>query len=113
MIANNGYCVVNQKNITMYNKKVTLRKKVLAKGMCGFYLDYSVQGKRKQETLNGIKLFVKLKDKRERDYNNQIQNKADEIRNNREQEIRANYYGETNFYKPKTLFCRVLRKDCS
>tara|TARA_B110000438_G_C15371355_1_gene460682 strand:+ start:81 stop:221 length:141 start_codon:yes stop_codon:yes gene_type:complete len=43
MIANNGYCVVNQKNITMSKEKVHLREKVLAKGMIGLYLDYSVK----------------------------------------------------------------------
>ena len=35
----------------MSKEKVHLREKVLAKVMIGLYLDYSVQGKRKQETL--------------------------------------------------------------
>ena len=87
----------------MSKEKVHLREKVLAKGMIGFYLDYSVKGKRKQETIIGLQKFVKAKDKIERDHNKATENKAQEIRNNREQEILANYFGETNYYKPKTL----------
>lgn len=50
---------------TMSKEKVHLREKVLAKGMIGLYLDYSVKGKRKQETLKGIKLFAKPKNKKD------------------------------------------------
>jgi len=101
---------------TMSKEKVHLREKVLAKGMIGLYLDYSVKGKRKQETLKGIKLFAKPKNKKERDYNKEISNKAREIRNNREHEIIANYYGETVIYKPKTPFvefCEMIAKKKS
>ena len=47
----------------MSKEKVHLREKVLAKGMIGFYLDYSVKVKRKQETIIGLQKFVKAKDK--------------------------------------------------
>lgn len=88
----------------MSKEKVHLREKVLAKGMIGLYLDYSVQGKRKQETLKGIKLFAKPKNKKERDYNKEISNKAREIRNKREHEIIANYYPENAIYNPEKSF---------
>ena len=39
----------------MSKEKVHLREKVLAKGMIGLYLDYSVQGKRKLQLANSIK----------------------------------------------------------
>ena len=94
----------------MSKEKVHLREKVLAKGMIGLYLDYSVQGKRKQETLKGIKIFAKPKNKKERDYNKEISNKAREIRNNREHEIIANYYGENAIYKPEALFVEFCEK---
>ena len=80
----------------MSKEKVHLREKVLAKGMIGLYLDYSVQGKRKQETLNGIKLFAKPKNKKERDYNKEISNKAREIRNKKDAN-RATVYGVKGF----------------
>ena len=98
----------------MSKEKVHLREKVLAKGMIGLYLDYSVKGKRKQETIIGLQKFVKAKDKIERDHNKATENKAQEIRNNREQEILANYFGETNYYKPKTLFvefCEMIAQS--
>lgn len=44
----------------MRGSKVHLREKQLAKGMVGFYLDYSMNGKRKQETLIDLRIFSKL-----------------------------------------------------
>ena len=100
----------------MSKEKVHLREKVLAKGMIGFYLDYSIQGKRKQETLNGINIFAKPKNKKERDQNKEIGNKAIEIRNIREHEIISSYYSETVIYQPKTSFvefCEMIAEKKS
>ena len=47
----------------MSKEKVHLREKVLAKGKIGLYLDYSIKGKRKQETINGLQKFAKPKKK--------------------------------------------------
>jgi integrase len=98
----------------MSKEKVHLREKVLAKGKIGLYLDYSIKGKRKQETINGLQKFAKPKNKTERDHNKATENKAREIRNNREQDILANYFGETINYKPKTLFvefCEMIAQS--
>ncbi len=51
---------------------VHLREKQLAKGMIGFYLDYSMNGKRKQETLTDLRIFSKPKCQEEKKHNKHV-----------------------------------------
>jgi len=88
----------------MRKEKVHLRTKVLANGRVGYYLDYSVNGKRKQLTLKGFTSFKKPKNLKERNHNKDVQNKVRGLRNQQEQEIISNYFSETVIYKPKTSF---------
>ena len=98
----------------MATQKVHLRQKGLSKGMIGYYLDYSIKGNRRQETIKGIKTYSRPKNKSERDHNKNFEFKLNEIRNHREQELLSNYFGETILYKPKTTlvsFCECIMEE--
>lgn len=79
---------------------VTLRKKKLAKGNYSYYLDIYHNGKRFYETLN---LHTKT-GKGIGDFNKDLKDLAEEVRNNRAIELTANDYQIAPKFKQNTLF---------
>jgi len=94
----------------MRSSKVHLREKQLAKGMIGFYLDYSINGKRKQETLNDLRIFSKPKCQDEKNHNKEIKAVVSKIAVKRELEILNNTYDESVQYLPNASFYKFLNK---
>jgi hypothetical protein len=82
---------------------VKLRKKVLKNGKSSLYLDFYVNGKREYEFLK-IYISNEPKDKAERDDNKRNLAIAQQIRNNREQEIYSGMYGVATNYNTDASF---------
>ena len=62
--------------------KVTVREKVLAKGMSGLYLDIYDKGKRRKKSLD-LKVYTKPKNQKERNYNKEVRLAADALASER------------------------------
>ena len=92
----------------MRHSNVHLREKKLAKGMIGFYLDYSVNGKRKQETLNNLRIFSKPKCQEEKGHNKHVKDVVNKIATKRELDILNNTYDESVQYLPNASFYKFL-----
>jgi len=94
----------------MKTEKVHLRTKKKAKGMIGLFLDYSINGRRQQETLIGFNIYERPKNLQERDYNKDIESQALRLRNKREEEILDRRHGEIIVYHPKMLLVDLCLK---
>ena len=92
----------------MRDSKVHLREKQLAKGMIGFYLDYSMNGKRKQETLNDLRIFSKPKCQEEKKHNKHVKGVVNKIAIGRELDLLNNTYDESVQYLPNASFYNFL-----
>ena len=100
----------------MIKEKVHLRTKNKANGMKGLFLDYSINGKRQQDTLIGLNIYTTPKKLSERNHNKEVESEAMIRRNKKEQEILSNRHGEIITFRPKTSFidfCNLiaLEKD--
>jgi hypothetical protein len=100
----------------MIKEKVHLRTKNKANGMKGLFLDYSINGKRQQDTLIGLNIYTTPKKLSERNHNKEVESEAMIRRNKKEQEILSNRNGEIITFRPKTSFidfCNLiaLEKD--
>lgn len=93
----------------MKAERVHLREKKRANGVKGFYLDYFINGKRKYETLSGLKVYSKPKTVEEKNHNKETFRTVQKIRNNREQEILSSQYGENVLYKPDMSFIEFFK----
>lgn len=92
----------------MRSSKVHLREKKLAKGMIGFYLDYSMNGKRKQETLIDLRIYSKPTCQEEKKHNKHVKDVVKKIAFQRELDLLNNTYDESVQYLPNASFYNFL-----
>jgi len=98
----------------MSKEKVHLRTKKKSNGMIGYFLDYSINGRRLQETLIGLNIYENPKKLVERNFNKEVETEARIRRNKLEQEILSNRHCEIITFRPKTSFidfCNLLASE--
>lgn len=77
----------------MRTSKVHIREKKMANNMIGYLLDYSFNGKRKQETLKGLKSYPQPKSHSQREHNKKIEQVINKIVLERETQLLGKQYG--------------------
>ena len=73
--------------------KVHLREKKRANNMIGYYLDYSINGKRKQQTLKDLKIYSNPKTISQRNHNKKIEQIISKMVLDKERELLDKQYG--------------------
>ncbi len=93
--------------------KVNLREKKRANNMIGYYLDYSINGKRIQQTLKDLKTYSNPKTISQRNFNKKIEQVISKIVFDKEKELLDKQYGNYIDYNPNAVFVDFMNELAS